>query len=159
MIQYTSQCIFDSTTALGSNFHGLADSDAKATHVLRVLRQDTPSGISEVSRAGVDGCPVGLHKISSIRLLLITDLDHEDFYLHVEERTCHRQRRSPLPRTRFRRKLLDPFLLIVVDLSYSGIRLVAAYRADALILVVNTGGSIQRLLQPACPVERTGSPL
>src|SRR5260370_5615778 len=102
---------------------------------------------------------IGFHQVTAIGLLLVTDLHHENFDFHAEERARHRQRRPPLPSSRLGRELLDTFLLVVEGLSHGGIRLVATDRADTLVLVVNAGGSVQRFLQPARPEEWGGSPL
>src|ERR1043166_8042877 len=90
---------------------------------------------------------VSLHQVTSIWFLLIADFDHKDLNLNPKERTCHRQRRTPLASSCLGRDLLHAFLFVIEDLSYRGISLMAPYRANPLILVVNTGGSIQHLLQ------------
>src|SRR5260370_37634925 len=99
---------------------------------------------------------IGFHQVTAIGLLLVTDLHHENFDFHVEERARHRQRRPPLPSSRLGREFLDPFLLVVEGLSHGGIRLVATARADTLLLVDNTGGSVIRFL-PSTVTEGWGA--
>ena len=54
---------------------------------------------------------------------------------------------------------LVPSCLVVVGLGNGGVGLVRAGRADALVLVVDVGRRVQRLLQAARAEQRRGTPL
>ena len=52
---------------------------------------------------------------------------------------------------------MTPGLLVVEGLGERGVRLVAAGRADALVLVVDVGRRIERLLEAVGPIQRAGT--
>src|SRR5699024_7092009 len=54
---------------------------------------------------------------------------------------------------------LDAVALVVVHLRRRGVRLVGASGADALVLVIDSGRCLQRLLKATSTVERAGPPL
>ena len=61
---------------------------------------------------------------------------------------------APLPGARLGREAGHALLLVVEGLGQRGVGLVAARRAAALVLVVDVGRGIERLLEPVGPVER-----
>ena len=92
VIKDTAQRIFGGATAHRCHFYCLADGDAQAAHILRVLCQDAAPGIGEIGGTGMNRSSEGFHQIPAVRFLLVADLDHEDFDIHVEERARHCQR-------------------------------------------------------------------
>ena len=107
-------------------------------------------------RAGHDLRAVGLHQDPPVRLLVVARADHVDLDLEPEERAGEGERAAPLPGAGLGRDALDARFLVVEGLRDGGVRLVAAGRADALVLVVDVGRRIERLLEAVRPVERAG---
>ena len=97
---------------------------------------------------------VGLHQDPAVRLLVVARADHVDLDLEPEHRARERQRAPPLAGAGLRRQPLDALLLVVERLRDRRVRLVAAGRADALVLVVDVRGRIERLLEAARAVQR-----
>ena len=133
--------------ARGGVFHRLADGDAERARRVGILLEDLLARLRVRARARHDLRAPGLHHDPAIGLLLIRDLDHVDLALKPEELTGERQRRAPLARARLRRQSRDFFLLVVVRLRDRGVRLVAAGRAHALVLVVDARRGAERLLE------------
>ena len=100
-----------------------------------------------------------LHERAAVRLLVVRDPHHEDLDLDAEERAGERERRAPLPGAGLGRDPLDALALVVERLRDRGVRLVAARRRDAFVLVVDARGRLERVLEPAGAVERRGPPL
>src|SRR4029077_76089 len=61
---------------------------------------------------------------------------------------------APLAGSRLGREAGHALLLVVVGLRQSRVRLVAAGRAATLVLVVDVGRRVERLLEAMCAVER-----
>ena len=99
------------------------------------------------------GAP-GLHQDAAVGLLVVADAHHVDRRTHVEDRAGHGQRAAPLARAGLGGDALDALHLVVVGLRDGGVGLVAAGRADALVLVVDVRRGVERLLQFA----RRGTP-
>jgi hypothetical protein len=136
----------------------LADRDAEAARRVRILLEDLLAGLGVRARARHDLGAEGLHQDAPIRLLLIGDLDHVDLALQAEEAAGLRQGRAPLAGAGLGRQARDALLLVVVRLRDGRVGLVAARRAHALVLVVDVGRRIERLLEPARAIERRGPP-
>src|SRR4029078_6503721 len=100
-----------------------------------------------------------LHQRTPVGLLVVRDAHHVDVDLEAEERAGEGERRAPLARARLGRDPLDALARVVVRLRDSGVRLVAARRRDALVLVEDPRGLIGRLLEPSRAVERRRAPL
>src|SRR3954463_13105351 len=96
----------------------------------------------------------GLHHRAAVGLLVVAGADHEDLALEPEQRAGERERRAPLARAGLGRELLDASLGVLVRLRDRGVRLVRAGRRDALVLVEDACGGVERLLEPAGAVER-----
>ena len=86
-------------------------------------------------------------------------LHHPDVDLEPEDRARERERRAPLARAGLGRQALHALLLVVVRLRDRGVRLVRAGRRDALVLVVDARGCLERALQAARAIERRRPPL
>ena len=112
-------------------------------------REDA-SGRTAVSGLGLaTTCgAVGLHQVAPVRLLVVRGADHVDLDLEPEDRAGEGQRAAPLAGARLGREPLDALLLVVERLGERGVGLVAARRADALVLVVDVRRRIERLLEP-----------
>ncbi len=123
-----------------------------------ILLQRLAAGVGEVRRRGVDGGAPGLHEQAAIGLLLVADLHHVDRALHAIETAGEGERAAPLAGAGLGGDALDARELVVVGLRDGGVRLVAAGRAEAFVLVVDAGGSAERLLQPMGAEERAGAP-
>src|ERR1019366_8407469 len=79
-----------------------------------------------------------------------------DLDLEVEHGAGKRKRAAPLARPGLGRDPLRTLLLVVEGLGDRRIRLVAAGRAAALVLVVDVSRRIEDLLEPTGPEEGTG---
>ena len=101
----------------------------------------------------------GLHEGAAIGLAVEADLHHEDDDLEAEHGARQRQRRAPLPGTGLGGDALDALFFVVERLRNGGVRLVAAGRAHALVLVVDARRGIQRPLQPPGAEQRRRAPL
>ena len=117
-----------------------------------------PVSVSDAG-AGGDGRAEDLHQGAAVGLLVVADAHHEDLALHAEEGAGHGQRRAPLARAGLGGEALGAVHFVVIRLRDGGVRLVRAGRADALVLVVDVGGRVQRLLQTAGAEERRWTPL
>ena len=98
-----------------------------------------------IARARDAGGAVGLHQRPAVGLLLIADLDHVDLDLDAEQLPGEGERRAPLAGAGLGRQLPDAGLAVVEGLRHGGVRLVAARRADALVLVEDAGRRIEQL--------------
>ncbi len=125
---------------------------------LRVLLEHGPAGGRERGRARVALGPPDLHHHLAVRLLLVRRPDHVDRAVHLEVRGREREGRAPLPGTRLGGEPLDPGLAVVVGLRHGRVRLVAAGRADPLVLVVDLRGRLEVLLEAAGAEERARAP-
>ena len=92
------------------------------------------------------------------RLLLVRDANHVHLALEADQLARERERASPLTGAGLGREPRPALLLVVVRLRHGGVRLVAAGRADALVLVEDARLRSHSLLEPARPVERRGTP-
>ena len=148
VVEHAAERVFG-IVVRGGHFHRLTDGDAQAAHVVRIAFQDGAARVGEVGGAGVHRCAERFHHVAAVGLLFVADLDHEDFDLDAEERPGHCQRRTPLPRAGLGGDLADAFFAVVEKLCHGGIGLVAAYRTDALVFVVNARGGVERFFQTA----------
>ena len=158
MIQYAAQGVLGIVT-LQRPLNGLADGDAQAAGTVGTGLEHGPPRGGLIAGAGDAGRAECFHEGAPIGLLVIADLDHEHFDLQPEQRSGQRQRRAPLARAGFRGDALYALFLRVEGLGHGGVRLVAAGRADAFVLVIDAGGRIQRLFQAPGTVQRRGPPL
>ena len=110
--------------------------------------------VRRAAGAGDDLRAVGLHEDPAVRLLVVARADHVDLDLEAEDGAGERQRAAPLAGAGLGREPRDALLLVVERLGERRVRLVAAGRADALVLVVDVGRRIERLLQAVGAVER-----
>ena len=92
------------------------------------------------------------------RLLLVRDADHVDLALEPDQLAGERERAAPLARAGLGGEARAPFLLVVVGLRDRRVRLVAAGRADALVLVEDARAGADRLLEPPRTEERRRAP-
>ena len=122
-----------------------------------MLRQDRATGVRGVGRRRQHVGAEHLHEDAPVRLLLERGLHHVDRALQPEDAARHRHGRAPLPRAGLGGDPTDPGLLVEVGLRHSGVRLVRPGRRHALVLEVDAGGRLQRLLQP-CRAEQRGRP-
>ena len=86
-----------------------------------------------------------------VRFLLIAHLDHVDLAFHAEEVAGQGERAAPLAGAGLGGDALDALLLVVVGLGDGRVGLVAAGRADALVLVVDLGRGVRAFLEAARP--------
>src|SRR5262249_19105369 len=125
---------------------------------VRVLREDLLPGAGRVARTGMDRRAVALHQQAAIGLLVVAHLDHVDGAVETEEAAGHREGAAPLAGAGLGRESPDAFLLVVVRLGDGGVRLVAADRAHALVLVVDPGRRLEVLLQAKGAMQRRRPP-
>ena len=135
----------------------LADGDPEAARGFRILGQDRAPGVRLVRRRRDDGGSERLDEAAPIRLLLIADADHEDLRLEAEEAPGEGQGAPPLARTGLGHEARDAGGAVVEGLRDGRVRLVAAGRADALVLEIDARRGVERLLQRRRPVERAGA--
>ena len=91
-------------------------------------------------------------------LLLVRDPNHVDLALEPDQPAGERERAAPLARAGLGREPRPPLLLVVVRLSHGRVRLVAAGRTDALVLVEDPRAGADRRLQPVRTEERRRAP-
>ena len=132
----------------------LADRHPERAGAVGGLGQHRPTVVRRRRRAGDDRRAVGLHQDPSVRLLVVARADHVDLDLEAEQRAGEGERGPPLARPGLGREALDALLLVVEGLRDRGVRLVAAGRADALVLVVDVRRRIEGALEPVGPVQR-----
>ncbi len=139
-------------------FDRLRDGDPQRARTVRVLGQELAAVVGLGRRAGRHRRPVGLHDDAPVGLLLVGDLHHVHMALQLEEVAGHRQRRAPLAGPRLGGEAGRPLFLRIVRLRHRRVRLVRSGRRDPLVLVVDVGRRLERLLQAPRPVERGRSP-
>ena len=89
---------------------------------------------------------------------MVADLHHVDLALQSHEVAAHGQGAAPLSGAGLGGQSLGAGLLGVVGLRDSGVQLVAARGAGALVLVEDLGRRAQGLLQSEGPVQRARPP-
>ena len=99
------------------------------------------------------GAAESLDHHPAVRLRVVRSADLPHLALEAEHRAGHRQRRAPLPGAGLGGQPAYALLGVVERLRHRGIRLVAAGRADALVLVVDVRRRAERLLEPVRPVQ------
>src|SRR5262249_15200942 len=139
-------------------FHRLADRDAEAARGIRIFLEDLLPRLRVGAGTRHDLGAPRLHHDATIRLLLVRDLHHVDLALEAEQRAGERERRAPLAGAGLGAEPRDAFLLVVVRLRHGRVRLVAAGRADALVLVVDPRRSVEALLESPRADERSRPP-
>ena len=140
---------------LGSDLDRLGDRDAERAGRVVGLRA---AGLGEVARRAVHGRAPRLHHRAPVGLLVVARADHPDLALEPEQRARERERRPPLARAGLGRELLDPGLGVLVGLRDRRVDLVRAGRGDALVLVEDARGGVERLLEPVRAVQRRRAP-
>src|SRR5918992_5266125 len=123
-----------------------------------MLLPDRPPALRVLRRAGDDLGAPGLDQRAPERLLLVRDLDHVDLAFEAEQLARERERAAPLAGAGLGREPRAPLLDVVVRLRDGRVRLVAARRADALVLVEDARARADRLLEPPRAVERRRAP-
>src|ERR687898_2594529 len=136
----------------------LRDRDPETARRVRMLLEHSPPGLRVLGRARDDLRAPRLDERAPERLLVVRDPDHVDLALESEERAGEGERRAPLAGARLCRKARPALPRVVVGLRDRRVRLVAAGRADALVLVEDPRASPDRLLEPPRPVERSRAP-
>jgi hypothetical protein len=136
----------------------LRDGDAEAARRARVVLEDRPARLRVLRWARDDARAPGLHHRAPVGLLVVGDLDHVDLALEAKEPAGERQGASPLPRPGLGREALTALLLRVVGLRDGRVRLVTPGRADALVLVEDTGLRAERSLETVRAEQRRRPP-
>ena len=155
MVEDRAQAVLR-VVAGGRVLDGLADRHAQRAGAVGVLGQDGPAVVRRRAGAGHDRGAVRLHQDPPVRLLVVAGPDHVDLDFEVEQGAGERQGAAPLAGPGLGCDPLRAFLLVVEGLRDRGVRLVAAGRAAALVLVVDVGGGVEDLLQPVGPEQRAG---
>ncbi len=138
---------------------GLGDGHTERAGRVGILGEDRASRVRLLGRAGDDAAAERLDEPAPIRLLVVRGSHHPDVDLEPEDGRGERERRAPLAGARLGREALYALLLVVVRLRDGRVRLVRPGRRDALVLVVDARGRLERLLEPARAVERRRAPL
>src|SRR5882672_9572302 len=100
----------------------------------------------------------GFHHRPAIWLLLVRDLDHVYGHLEAEQRARKRQRGAPLAGPGLGRQPLHALFGVVVRLRNGGVGFVRAGRRYSLVLEVDVGGGVKRLLESLGAIERARPP-
>ena len=157
--EHRAEAVLLRAAARRRHLDGLGDRDARASRVSRVVSaSDRPAELGAVRRAREDLRAEVLHDDAAVGLLVVRDLHHEDLEVEVEEVAGHREGRAPLPGAGLGRQRLRPGFLVVEGLRDGRVRLVRADRADALVLVVDVGRRVERLLEPQRAAHRRRPP-
>src|SRR3712207_7502501 len=104
-----------------------------------MLFEDVAAGLREGRWARVNFGPVGLHHDAPVGLLVVADADHVDRAIEAHHTTGEGECGAPLARSGLCGQAPDAFFTVVVGLGDGGVRLVAAWRADTFVLVVDVG--------------------
>src|SRR4051812_33573401 len=123
-----------------------------------MLLENGAAALRVLGRAGHDLGAPGLDHRAAERLLVVRDPDHVDLALEADQLARERERAAPLPGARLGGQARAALTLVVERLRDGGVRLMAAGRADALVLVEDPRARADRLLQPSRAVERRRSP-
>src|SRR5215211_8163963 len=123
-----------------------------------MLLEDVAACLREIRGARVDLRAVSLHHDAPVGLLVVADADHVYRAIEAHHAAGEGQGRAPLARSGLCGQAPDAFLAIVVSLGDGGVRLVAAGRRAALVLVVDVGRSIESVFEAAGPEERGRAP-
>src|SRR5215218_8025081 len=110
---------------------------------VRMLLEYVAACLREIRGARVDLRAVSLHHDAPVGLLVVADADHVYRAIEAHHAAGEGQGRAPLARSGLCGQAPDAFLAIVVSLGDGGVRLVAAGRRAALVLVVDVGRSIE----------------
>ncbi len=106
-----------------------------------------------VQRARHDLAAPGADHRATVGLLVVGGAHHVDLALEPEQRARERERRAPLARAGLGGEPGDALLAVVEGLRHRRVGLVAARRADALVLVEDAAARPERRLQPQGAVE------
>src|SRR5919112_162323 len=136
----------------------LAYGDPERARRVRVLLQDVAASVREVRRARVNFGPVSLHHNAPVWFLIVADADHVDRAIEAHHPAGERQGRAPLARPRLGGQAPDTLFAVVIRLGDGRVRLVAAGRRAALVLVVDVGRGVEEPLQTPGAEERGRAP-
>ncbi len=143
VVEHRAERVFG-VVALGGHLDRLGDGDAERAGRVGIARPEWRGrsrsywlGLAMQRRA------IGLHQRPAIGLLLVADLDHVDLDLEAEQLAGEGQRRAPLAGAGLGGQALDACLLVVEGLGHRRVGLVAAGRADALVLEENLGRGVR----------------
>src|SRR3972149_2899155 len=117
-----------------------------------------PSSLRLRAWASVNFSIPELHQDSSVGFLVVASLHHVHSTVKAEHHAAERQSGAPLTSSRLRCQTFGSFLHVVVGLGNRRVGLVAAGRADALVLVVDLGRRLQGLLESDRSDKGSGSP-
>ena len=113
-----------------------------------MLERGSPGPPPSPGWAGHDAGAVGLHHQAAVWLLVVACPNHVDLDFDPEHGARVGEGAAPLAGAGFGGDALDALFLVVEGLRNRGVGLVAAGRAYALVLVVDVGRRIERLLEP-----------
>src|SRR6266540_2260461 len=133
---------------------GLRDRDAEAAGRVRKLLEDRAPALRVLRRARDDLRTPRLDHRPPERLLVVRDADHVDLAFEAEQLAGERKRAAPLARAGLGGQPRPSLPLVVERLRDRRVRLVAARRADSLVLVEDPRLRAGGLLQAARAVER-----
>src|SRR5215207_4579834 len=136
----------------------LAYGDPERARRVRVLLQDVAASVREVRGARVNFGPVSLHHNAPVWFLIVADADHVDRAIEAHHPAGEREGRAPLARPRLGGQAPDTLFAVVIRLGDGRVRLVAAGRRAALVLVVDVGRGVEEPLQTPGAEERGRAP-
>src|SRR5260370_11096396 len=128
-------------------FDRLGDGDSKRARRIRLEVQYPSSRTGLTTRAGEHLSSPCFHHRTAKRLLLVTHADHVNPHLDTKHLTGHRERGTPLTRAGLSNESAYPGKLVVVGLRDGSVGLVRTGGTYALILVIDTRGSPERVFE------------
>ena len=159
VVQHAAERVLG-VVALRGDLDRLADRDAEAARVVGALREDRAARLRFVRRRRDAPRAVGLHQRAAVRLLVDSDTRTMNTWTSSPNSVpANASDAAPLARAGLGGQTLDAGFLVVERLRHRGVRLVAAGRADALVLVVDVRRRLQHLLEPPRAVQRRRPPL
>src|SRR5215207_9791421 len=136
----------------------LAYGDPERARRVRVLLQDVAASLREVRGARVNFGPVSLHHNAPVWFLIVADADHVDRAIEAHHPAGECEGGAPLARPRLGGQAPDTLFAVVIRLGDGCVRLVAAGRRAALVLVVDVGRGVEEPLQTPGAEERGRAP-
>src|SRR3954464_12871972 len=123
-----------------------------------MLGKHRTTGLRVLGRARDDLRAPRLDHRAPARLLVVRDPDHVDLALEPDQPAREGERAAPLAGAGLGREARPPLALVVERLRDRGVRLVAAGRAYALVLVEDALARPERRLEPVRAEERRRAP-
>ena len=157
VVEHRPECVAG-VLGLGRDLDRLGDRDAERAGVLGVLGEVAAAGLGQVAGGAVHLAAEGPHQHAAVGLLVERRTDLPDLAVEPENAAGKGERGSPLPGAGLGGQPAYAVDRVVVGLRHGGVGLVRADGRDALVLVVDVRGGVERLLEAAGAVQRRRPP-